>query len=138
MKKLFLSLSLVALFFGGCKKDANDQPANSATDVERGLPVSGATPTTFTQKLLIEMPSTAYCATCPDAEQKFRNFSAAHPGRLVGVSIHNSDAMETSLYNSIDSCFSIPYYASGMLNRTPFGGVLVLPKGSWNANINAA
>ncbi len=136
MKKILFTLSLVSILFVACKKEDTVQPSQLTTE-ERLAPLPIAVPSSFTQKMLIEMLSTVHCATCPDAEQKYRNIAAAHPDRVYGISIHNSDAMETPLYNFIDSVFTIPYYASGMLNRTPFGGTLVLPKGNWNANINS-
>src|SRR5436190_15971378 len=124
MQKLFLAFTLIAILFA-CNKEDNVQPSSPAS-ADREVPVQTGIPSTFTQKLLIEMLSSAHCATCPDAETKFRNIAAAHPDRVFGVSLHDADAMEIPLYSFIDSVFSIPYYASGMLNRTPFGGTLVL------------
>ncbi len=136
MKRIILSFTLIAILFVGCKKD-NVEPTEVPINGNKTTNSQVVVPLTFTQKLLIEMFSSSHCATCPDAEMKFRNIAAAHPGRVFGVGIHDADAMETPLYSFMDSVFTVPYYASGMLNRTPFGGTLVLPKGNWNANINA-
>jgi len=136
VKKLLLALWFITLLFAACKKDNPIEPTYSDSEI-RATQNQITMPSTFTQKMLIEMFSSVHCATCPDAEQKFKTISTAHPDRVYGISIHNSDAMEIPLYNFMDSVYSIPYYASGMLNRTAFGGTLVLPKGNWNANINA-
>lgn len=137
IKKLIAPLALVLLLSVGCKKEMDLDPVHSSSIPEENSIASRIiAPATFTQKMLLEMYGTVYCGTCPDAEQKCRIISNNNPDRVYGVALHNSDAMEIPLYNYMDSIFDPPYYASGMLNRTPMSGVVVLTKENWNKNVS--
>ncbi len=141
IKKLIAPLALVVLLSTACKKENEMEVSPVSTQMEE-TPASGSrlltTPATFTQKLLIEMFGTVGCGTCPDMEQKCRSQMSKHPNTIYGYHAHNSDAMDIGLYDYLDSIFNVTTYASGMLNRTVYGGRLVMAKQYWSTYVNTA
>lgn len=133
-------LALMALLSVACKKENDVNPASSSPTQEENAFGSRlmTTPSTFTQKLLIEMFSTVGCGTSPDMEQKCRAQIANHSNRVYGYVAHNSDAMDMGMYDYLDSVYNVTAYSSGMLNRTPYGGRLVMAKQYWKTYVNTA
>ena len=140
IKKLIAPLALVVLLCAACQKEGDVNPNASTQSQDESGTNNRLTipPTTFTQKLLIEMFGTAYCATCPDMEQKCRIQMANHPNRVYGYVAHNADAMDFGLYDSLNKTFPVATYASGALNRTLYGGKVVMAKQYWNTYVNTA
>lgn len=139
IKKMIAPLALVMLLCAACKKENDTAPVSALAPSEEVM-TSGnrVAPATFTQKLLIEMFGTSYCATCPDMEQKCRYWQNKHPNRVFGYVSHNSDKMDIGLYDYLDSVYNVTTYASGMLNRTVYGGMLDIPKQYWTNYVNTA
>ena len=135
MKKSIYILSLCILFLSACTKES--EPGSDVLIVPKiNSSSSNIVPTTFTQKLLVEMFSSASCATCPDASYKFRNYMNLYPDRVYGASIHNADAMSINMFQTCDSMLDVTVFSSGSFNRTPYNGISVLPKTQWaNSNI---
>ena len=133
-------LARVLMLCAACKKE-NDVTPPAATQLQETTVSSNrllTTPGTFTQKLLIEMFGTVHCGTCPDMEQKCRAQMVKRPGIVFGYAAHSSDAMDFGLYAYLDSVYNVTTYASGMLNRTPYGGMLVMAKQYWRNYISTA
>jgi hypothetical protein len=130
MKKIFYFLLFMLAV--SCRKEDNE---NTADNVNRPSSNAESIPQTFTQKLLLEMYSTTGCATCPDAEYKYRQYATAHPDLIYGVCIHTSDAMSTPQFNVLDNALDITAFSSGSFNRIAFNGVSVLHKTTWNNTI---
>lgn len=131
MKYVILLMSVAVL--SSCKKE--DDEYITETVAERQVPYSEFVPSFFTQKLLLEMYSTTSCATCPDAENKYRIYSNAHPDQIYGVCVHNGDAMNHQQFDVLDSCFNVTAYSSGSFNRLPFNNEVVIHKTSWSNTI---
>ncbi|MEP7265864.1 MAG: Omp28-related outer membrane protein [Bacteroidota bacterium] len=133
MKKTLFLFALVVMGITSCKKE--DDAVITSSSEERQIPLVEYVPSAFTQKLLMEMYSTTGCATCPDAEQKYRVYAANHADKVYGVCIHNSDAMDHPQFDVLDNLFNINVYSSGSFNRLAFSNEVVLPKTSWTNNI---
>lgn len=142
IRKLIAPLALVLMLSSACKKENETIPSEMGAATESVQPEgsigSKIAPVTFTQKLLIEMFGTVHCGTCPDMEQKCRTQIKNHPNRVYGYVAHNSDAMDFGMFDYLDSVYNVPTYASGMLNRTPYNGTLVMAKQYWNTYVNTA
>ena len=133
MTNKIIIFALTVLTFSACKKE--DDLAIQSTTSQTDSKSITAPPTTFSQKLLLEIYSTASCATSPDAELKYRNFALQHPDKMYGVCIHNNDAMANAQYSYLNNQLNIGSYASGSFNRTPYNGAVVLPKTIWSSSI---
>ncbi|MBK8876645.1 MAG: Omp28-related outer membrane protein [Bacteroidia bacterium] len=117
-----------------CSKD-DDSPA---TPTPTPAPPSSSgigTPTgTYTRKVLLEYHTAAWCGTCPDAFSKRDQVMNAFPGKVIPVEIHQSDGMQIPLFMTIDATFgSNP--ASGMVNRVPSLGTVLLNRTQWMSNV---
>jgi Outer membrane protein Omp28 len=137
MKKYFLLFALIVIGFTSCTKEddsISSAPATTASEA-REMPGVSSVPSTFTQKLLLEMYTTTGCATCPDAQYKCRTYAANNPDRVYGVSVHTYDAMASPQYGVLNNLFNITAYSSGSFNRLPFNNLVVLHKTTWTNTI---
>jgi hypothetical protein len=133
--KLYIGLLASALIAcAACNKE-DDSVASPAAAPERQTPYTEYVPSAYTQKLLLEMYSAAGCATCPDAEYKYRQYAAAHPDQIYGVCIHNGDAMDHPQFDVLNNEFNITAYSSGSFNRLPFNNEVVIHKTAWTNTI---
>ena len=130
MKKLILVLGLAVTTLVSCQKEEEMIPSAGVAG-ESAVMEKIVVPTTFRQKLLMEMYATTYCATCPDAELKQRQYAAMFPGRIFGVNIHTNDKMSNPQFGFLDNLLNINQYSSGSFNRLPFNGVSVVHKTKW-------
>ncbi len=137
MKRNLILFALAVFGLSSCNKedDAISSTPSTATSDARELPVVTAVPSTFTQKLLLEMYATTGCATCPDAENKCRIYAANNPDRVYGIGVHTGDAMTSPQFSVLDSLFSVTAYSSGSFNRLPFNNLVVLHKTTWTNTI---
>ncbi len=133
MKNKILIIVLTFLSLSACRKE-NDFVIHDGVSYPDSKSIVSI-PTTFAQKMLMEMYSTVSCATCPDAELKYRNYAAQHPDLLYGVCVHKGDAMNNPQFNYLDSQLIVTAYSSGSFNRLPFNGVSVLHKTTWTSTI---
>jgi len=123
-----------------CKKssDENPQPETPPADTTTNNNTTGSTvPASFTQKVLLEQFTGAWCSTCPDADYKRDQVINANSGKVIAVSVHETDGMEISLIWALDGIFhtNIP---SGMINRTPSNGNVILNQTQWMSNATVA
>ena len=137
--KILFSI-LIGFTLTSCQKEDNSMLPTQGLSEQRSSQTQTQTvaPTTFKQKLLMEMYSTAGCATCPDAELKYRNYAAQYPDRVYGVCVHTSDAMSSPQYSFLNSLFNITVFSSGSFNRLPYNGNVVLPKTAWASSGSVA
>lgn len=131
---------LAVFSMAACKKssDENPQPETPADDTTTTNNPNGSTiPTSFTQKVLLEEFTGAWCSTCPDADYKRDQVVSANSGKVIAVSVHETDGMEISLIWALDGIFhtNIP---SGMINRTPSNGNVILNQTQWMSNATVA
>ena len=89
MKKLFLA-TLVALSFASCKKSSDETPAPSTTPVDtstNNTGAIGAVPSSFTQKVLVEMFTSASFGACPDGLTKLDQTVASNSSKIIPTCI---------------------------------------------------
>lgn len=87
-----------------------------------------------TRSVLIEEFTGAWCGWCPDGGVILDDILTTYPNDVVGVSIHDGDAMEIA--DSIRSGFAVSAYPNGMVDRKVFAGEPDEPhsRGSWTSN----
>ena len=91
--------------------------------------------TTATRNVVIEEFTGSWCGWCPDGAVVMDDIIANNPaGRVIGISIHDNDAMEFS--EGIRSAFGVSAYPNGMVDRKVFAGEPDEPhsRGAWTAN----
>jgi hypothetical protein len=101
------------------------------------------------RKILLEDFTGQQCPNCPKAAQEALNIKAIYGEQLVIVSIHAgnySEPAETGNFtadyrtpegNELNSYFAIQGYPVGLVNRTDYGGSLLLLKDSWQSAVDA-
>lgn len=130
MKKLTLMLFACSVVLASCKKDDEAEPEPT--------PVITAMPATFTQKVLVEEYTGAWCGYCVDGAYKLETFMKNYPGIVYGVSIHQGDGMQSPVWSNYDSTFNVGGFPEGMVNRIPNGGKPSFNRGSWSSAVNSA
>ena len=136
IKKIILGFAIIIM--AACKKsnDVNPEPVTPPADSLNNNN-NTTVPTSFTQKVLLEEFTGAWCSTCPDADFKRDQVMSSHSGKVVAVAVHETDGMEIPLIWTLDGTFhtNIP---SGMINRTPSNGNVVLNSTQWMSNATVA
>ncbi len=137
MKKTFLLTLAVAMAVSACQKGDEPAPSPSTPNNPGNNGNVGTVPSTFTQKVLLETFVGAWCNTCPDADVKRDQAVATNSNRIVSVSAHQTDGMSIALFSALYPTFS-QYSPSGMVNRTPSLGNVLLSPSQWQSNISVA
>ncbi|MEP7169613.1 MAG: Omp28-related outer membrane protein [Bacteroidota bacterium] len=146
MKNKIIFAALVLFMMASCKKssDENPQPetpadttSNSNNNNNNNNNNNPAVPTSFTQKVLLEQFTGAWCSTYPDADYKRDQVLTANSGKVIAVAVHETDGMELPLIWTLDGIFhtNIP---SGMINRTVSTGNVILNQTQWMSNTTVA
>ncbi|MBL4705632.1 MAG: Omp28-related outer membrane protein [Flavobacteriales bacterium] len=88
-----------------------------------------------TRTVLMEEFTGSWCGYCPDGALKLDDMIANYPGNVVGVSIHNADAMTFS--DGIQTGFNVTAFPGGMVNRTQVAGQAKEPfsRSLWEAEV---
>jgi hypothetical protein len=125
----FVCCLLISFAIISCSKD-DGQPAPQQPLPQQGI----GTPTgNYTQKVLLEYHTAAWCNTCPDADTKRDQVVNNYPGRVIPVAVHQSDAMQTPLFMALDAAYgSNPSY--GMINRVASLGNVLMNRTQWMSN----
>ncbi len=126
MKKLLFIGIFAALAMTSCtKKDGTADLPQPEQNSDEFSPV----PEYFTRKILVEELTASWCGYCPRGPHYFHKIDSTFEGKVVGVSIHVSDAMEdismvgSNGYNLLDSALFHNYdhtdagYPNGSVNR---------------------
>ena len=121
MKKALAILLAVGFIFAGCSSKKDNDPA-PATPAPPTTPVISQVPATFTQKVLVEEFTGAWCQYCPDGAYILEQIIDAYLGRALGASIHSGDPMEIPLYNALDAAYNVTGFPTGMVSRKVFQG----------------
>ncbi|MDP2176358.1 MAG: Omp28-related outer membrane protein [Bacteroidota bacterium] len=110
MKKvnlLLVSFVLLSVVFSGCKKE---KEGVAPTGPEKA-------PTSYSQKVVLEYFSGAWCTFCPDGivySDKVQN--AVGSNNFINYVIHSNDKMSFDKGNTLINLFK-PAYPTGMVNR---------------------
>jgi len=136
MKKLSYLLLFVVIAFSSCsKKDGSTelpQPSDNA--------IIGAVPSTFSQKVLIEEFTGAWCGYCPWGSYYFDKLDSTYPGKVIGTAIHVGDIMEAQELvvggstNVLDQMFNQYGYPGGIVNRNDPDPTNI-PPNDWAAQV---
>ena len=128
-------LFALAITMVACSKDeGTDSPADTGNN--NGI---GTVPSTFTQKVLLEIFTGAGQSQSTDGFVKLNNIISANSTKAIPVHVHFSDAMEIAQYTSLSTAFSngnpmtIP---SAMINRIPSLSYVILNRTQWQSNFD--
>lgn len=130
--KITVYFAFIILVLSSCQK--NDPGTEVSSDFKNANILQEVVPSSFTQKLLVELYSSTICATCPDALQKFKNYQAQYPGRIIGADVHTFDAMDVPMYDTLNTLLNITAFSSGSFNRLPYNGYAVIHKTEWSSS----
>lgn len=131
MKKLnnLWSLLGLAILLGSCSADPYFPEDDSlvvgqnSTIECNGSDAISAMPSSFTQKVLLEEATGAWCQWCPigiacmDSLINFGYDETTHQYKVIGVAIHKDDGMETDFTSYYVSKFGIASYPTILLDR---------------------
>ncbi len=137
MKKLAILAVAAAVTFTSCKKKSEDDASNNNNNNNNNTTTIGPVPTTFTKKVLIEEFTGAWCGYCVDGAYIVEQIETANPNKAIGVSIHQGDGMQISLYNTLDGIFNNTGFPSGMVDRVPYNGSTCINRGYWTSRATA-
>lgn len=129
MKKTILKITAAALVamsltFVGCSKDEDSGEDGNNNPNTPGQTIT-AVPSTFTQKVMIEEPTGAWCGWCVLGSEGIKTAEEKYPGRVNAVALHGGSATEPMLVPEYASLMSfakatgVPHYR---LNRGTGGG----------------
>ena len=107
---------------------------NSANDEAQGVVrVLSQVPQ---KRVVLEQHTGSWCQFCPDGTVVFEQVQGLSSG-VIGVSIHNSDAMTTAEGDQVATAFTSAY-PTGTVDRTPAQGMaeISMPRGNWVANVS--
>jgi hypothetical protein len=141
MRTHLLTLLVIAALFTSCKKDSDEATVSPVDNSSTNNNTVTTVPSSFTQKVLMEIFTGAGQPQCTDGFVKESDVTAAYPATAIPVRIHYSDAMEIPYYTSMESTFSNgapPTFPSAMINRTPSLGMTILNRTQWMSNFNTA
>jgi hypothetical protein len=98
----------------------------SMPSVSKPLIVTPKSPSPFTQKILVEDATGAWCQYCPRVAYALEEYKATNPN-CISVGIHGgsgTDPYKFRYYSSYNSRFGITAYPSAILNRSREWGEL--------------
>jgi hypothetical protein len=141
MKKInIISLLIAALIiFSACEKI--EPPFKE--EHEGG----GTEPGTAVKKVLLEDYTGHRCVNCAGASETAHNLKEVYQDQLIIMSVHAGDfaaPIQGSIFtadyrteagNIWNDYFGVQAYPSGMVNRTPYNGDLVLTESKWGEAI---
>jgi hypothetical protein len=143
LKLILFILFACPVVITGCHKDESENPqpvpptGGGGGGGGGGSGVIGTPPSTFSSKVLLEYHTAAWCGTCVDAEVKRDQVMTAYTGKIVPVSIHQSDGMQKPYFFTIDATFG-SNTAMGMVNRTVSTSSVLLNRTQWLSNSTVA
>lgn len=134
MKKIMILGLAVAITIVSCKKKSSDEAVPTPTPDP--TPTISAVPATFTKKVLIEEFTGAWCGYCVDGAYIVETLVNANAGKVIGVSVHQGDGMQISLYNTLDGIFNNTGFPAGMVDRVPYASAVCINRGYWSTVTN--
>lgn len=120
---LIIVLTFILIAFNNCSKD------ESTPSTPTPVPSIGAVPSTFTQKVMVEENTGAWCGWCVLGADAIRIADETFPGRINAVALHGGSATEPMYIPAFDafSAFygvnTVPHY---QLQRASAGGFIPL------------
>ena len=106
------------LVFAGCEDEPDDFQVSKV-------------PSTFTKKVLIEEFTGTWCAYCPDGAHMVQNLIDENNSKVVGVSLHDRDAMEIAHTIYLKTTYLNTSFPSAMVDRVPYNGITSMNRSYW-------
>ncbi len=89
----------------------------------------------YVKRTLIEQHTGAWCGWCVDGSYVMDEIIKKYPDKVIGIKVHNGDAMALPEQGEIGSALGLTGFPTGNINRTAFnvGGTptVFLDRGSW-------
>lgn len=101
----------VSIFMACGKKNSTTTPSPSPTPT----PTPGAT-TVYPTRVILEDHTGTWCGHCPRLGAKLDAALTTYP-KLIGITIHNGDAMATSFDGPIRGINGVTGFPTGVINR---------------------
>jgi hypothetical protein len=92
------------------------------------------TPTSFTQKVLIEEYTGTWCGYCPDGAYRMQLLVDAHPGVVIGAAYHDGDPMEIDDEATLAAGLGdVPGFPMGSVSRASYASsaTVIMSRGYW-------
>jgi hypothetical protein len=83
------------------------------------------------KNVLLEQHTGAWCGWCPDGTVKMDEILGLYGTQVIGVKIHNGDAMEIPEQSVIGETLGLTGFPTGSADRRSFGGSVFLNRGAW-------
>jgi hypothetical protein len=95
----------------------------------------------YTKQTLIEQHTGAWCGWCVDGSYVMDEIIKQYPTKVMGIKVHNGDAMVVPEQGEIGSALGLTGFPTGNVNRTAFnvGGTnaIFLDRGAWKSAVEA-
>ncbi len=85
------------------------------------------------QNVLLEQHTGAWCGWCPDGTVMMDEILKSYSSQVIGVKIHNGDAMAIPEEMTIDMALGLTGFPTGSVDRRSFGGTVFLDRGDWKS-----
>lgn len=140
MKNYIVFFFFSLLCFTSCKKGSTDDisPSENPSLNPPATEEIGTPPAAFTQKALIEFFTSANFGTCPSGLAKLSETLNLNSSKVYAACIHDADNLMLPQINTYVSNFGVNAYPSGMVNRIPSLGNVMLQPTQFQSNTNAA
>lgn len=89
------------------------------------------------KNVLLEQHTGAWCGWCPDGTVMMDTILALYGSQVIGVKIHNGDAMVIPEQPVIGNALGLTGFPTGSVNRASYGGSVFLGRGQWKAACEA-
>jgi hypothetical protein len=87
-----------------------------------------------TKNVLLEQHTGVWCGWCVDGSVMMDEILELYGDQVIGVKIHNGDAMEIPEQSVIGQALGLTGFPTGSIDRKDFGGEVFLNRGSWKAS----
>ncbi|MFC2130963.1 T9SS type A sorting domain-containing protein [Bacteroidota bacterium] len=87
-----------------------------------------------TKRVLLEQHTGAWCGWCVDGTVVMDDIIEDYPDQVIGVKLHNGDAMAISEQSSLASQLGLEIYPSGTIDRKEFSGKIFQSRSNWRTH----
>ncbi len=98
------------------------------------IAVMSVTTTAQIKNVLLEQHTGAWCGWCPDGTAMVDEILELYGDRVIGVKIHNGDAMEIPEQRIIANALGLTGFPTASINRASFGGSVFLNRSDWKGS----
>ncbi len=146
-KPIYFIIVFLSYLLFSCDKIEGPYMVHEIIDASCDTPQFPSLGNTY-KKLLLEEFTGHTCVNCPEGHQKASQLIDKYQDSIVVVAIHAGVFAQPELPDfpadyrtaegtEMNDAFGVQGYPSGMVNRLPFGGSIVMGKTSWGMACNA-